>query len=78
MALKQAVNRGLALTFTPDPGTKQANIQIDGQGWVQLAFPGPRRPKDGLRPNRSLSDHLPWTAGYLGIPLEPTNVATVS
>lgn len=32
----------LALTFTPDPGTKQAIIQIDKQGWVQLEFPGPR------------------------------------
>lgn len=41
-------NRGLALTFTPDPGAKQANIQIDGQGWAGVEFPGPRPPKDGL------------------------------
>lgn len=41
-------NRGLALTFTPDLGAKQANIQIDGQGWAQLEFPEPHQLKDGL------------------------------
>lgn len=37
-------NRGLALTFTPDPGAKQADIQIDGQGW---SFLDPAHPRMG-------------------------------
>lgn len=41
-------DRECTLTFTPSPGTKQAIIQIDGQEWVQLEFPGPHQPKDGL------------------------------